>query len=202
STFHSALPYTTERSARPVYEATGDQRLGELLNARWVRLESITPVGTSRVWDLEVEGIHSFVASGVIVHNCVYQEQMMMLGDVVAGFGPSERNRLRKGVSKKIASEVTEVGRMFMAGATSDTASDGSPKLSFSERTASKVWDTIKGGADYAFNRSHSAAYGQVAYITAFLKANWPAAFGAAVLSNTDDDDKRASMLRSLATEG
>src|SRR5699024_6973577 len=118
------------------------------------------------------------------------------------GFGPSERNRLRKGVSKKIASEVTEVGRMFMAGATSDTASDGSPKLSFSERTASKVWDTIKGGADYAFNRSHSAAYGQVAYMTAFLKANWLAAVGAAELSNTDDDDKRASMLRSLATEG
>src|SRR5699024_10764682 len=112
STFSSTRPYTTERSARPVYEATGDQRLGELLNARWVRLESITPLGTSRVWDLEVEGIHSFVASGVIVHNCVYQEQMMMLGDVVAGFGPSERNRLRKGVSKKIASEVTEVGRM------------------------------------------------------------------------------------------
>lgn len=83
----------------------------------------------------------------------VYQEQMMLLGDVVAGFGPAERNRLRKAVSKKIASEVAAVGELFMAGAVSDTASDGSPKLAFARSTAERVWETIKGGASYAFNK-------------------------------------------------
>lgn len=83
----------------------------------------------------------------------IYQESSMLLGDLVAGFGPAERNRLRKSVSKKIASEVEAVGELFMAGAVRDVASDGSSKLAFSERTASKVWDSIKGGAAYAFNK-------------------------------------------------
>lgn len=83
----------------------------------------------------------------------VYQEQSMLLGDVVAGFGPAERNRLRKAISKKNASEVRAVGELFMAGATGDTTSDGRPKIKFARRTAQRVWDTIRGGAEYAFNR-------------------------------------------------
>ncbi|MPV50061.1 DNA polymerase III subunit alpha [Pseudactinotalea sp. HY160] len=132
----------------------------------------------------------------------VYQEQAMLLGDVVAGFGPAERNRLRKGISKKIAAEVDAVGELFLAGAVKDTATDGSPKLAFSARTAERVWDSIKGGASYTFNKSHSAAYGYLAYVTAFLKANWPSAYGAALLAETDDPDKRAIALTALDQEG
>ncbi|MGC0250440.1 PHP domain-containing protein [Pseudactinotalea sp. Z1748] len=87
----------------------------------------------------------------------VYQEQYMLLGDVVAGFGPAERNRLRKAVSKKDPGEVNAVGELFIAGATSDVTSDGSAKFAFSPRTANKVWDAIKGGADYVFNKCLTA---------------------------------------------
>src|SRR5699024_10627234 len=50
--------------------------------------------------------------------------------------------------------------------------------------------------------KSHAVAYGQLAYVTAFLKANWPAAFGAAVLSHTDNEEKRAAALAALSQEG
>src|SRR5699024_12262589 len=66
----------------------------------------------------------------------VYQEQYMLLGDVVAGFGPAERNRLRKAVSRKIRSEVEAVGELFMASATSVTGIYGSNKRAFSSATA------------------------------------------------------------------
>src|SRR5699024_6017870 len=132
----------------------------------------------------------------------VYQEQAMLLGDVVAGFDAATRNRLRKGVSKKIASEVEAVGRLFLDGATSDTTMDGRDKLAFSPDTARRVWDSIRGGAEYMVNKSHSAAYGYLAYVTAFLKANWPSSYAAATLTHTEDDDKRALVLNSLDGEG
>ena len=133
---------------------------------------------------------------------CVFQEQLMRLGEVVAGFGPDERNRLQRAVSKKKRDEMEAVGELFVAGAARPNTSAGSPKLAFVSATAERVWAAMKGAADYAFNKSHSVGYAKTAYVTAFLKANWPAEFAAALLSVTSGDDKRLAVLRSLQAEG
>lgn len=132
----------------------------------------------------------------------VFQEQFMRLGEVVAGFGPVERNRLQRAISKKKRDEMDAVGKLFIEGALACKAIDGSAKLAFAIRTAERVWATMKGAGDYAFVKAHSIGYAKTAYITAYLKANWPAAFGAGLLSVTDGDDKRLAVLRSLRAEG
>lgn len=186
-----------------VAEHTGDAGLVRLLNTNWERVTSNTVTGRSEVvYDIEVDGIHNFVANGVVVHNCIFQESMMRLGSVVAGFGPSERNRLQKAVSKKIKEEVDAVGEMFFAGGVSDAAMDGTPKLAFAETTVSRVWDAIKGAAAYAFNASHSYAYAWLAYCTAYLKANWTAEYGAALLSVTEKAERRQMVLAALRKDG
>lgn len=134
----------------------------------------------------------------------IYQEQMMELGAKVAGFGPAENNRLRRAVSKKKRDEMTAVGKLFIEGAAREiTDSNGDIiKQAFSPVTATRVWDGIKGAGDYTFNKSHSYAYGLLAYTTAYLKANWPAQYGAATLVHTKDDEKRLSTLSGLAADG
>src|SRR5699024_5946289 len=72
--------------------------------------------------------------------------------------------------------------------------------------TAERLWTAFEGSGEYAFNRSHTTAYGVIAYQTAYLKANWPAEFGAAVLrftgSGTDKAHLRVATIRSLRGEG
>lgn len=132
----------------------------------------------------------------------VYQEQSMLLGQRVAGFGAALTNRLRKAISKKNEAEFPELGRLFIEGAMRDHTEDGEPKLAFAESTAEALWDSIKGSAAYAFNKAHSAAYGYVGYMTAWIKANYPSAFGAGLLSVTKAADKRHATLASLAAQG
>lgn len=143
-----------------------------------------------------------------VLHNTfgliVYQEQLMQLGTVMAGFGPAENNRLRRAVSKKKKEEMIAVGKLFMSGATTATFDEdgNSTSMAFSESAAVRVWDGIKGAGDYSFNKSHSFAYAVVAYMTAYLKASWPAQFGAATLACTDSDERRAATLSALRGEG
>src|SRR6185437_5787619 len=75
-------------------------------------------------------------------------------------------------------------------------------KPAFDTASARRIWDGMKGAGNYSFNKSHSYAYGSVAYITAFLKANWPAEYGAATLAHTDSDERRAATLAALRDEG
>lgn len=135
----------------------------------------------------------------------VYQEQLMRLATVIAGFDAKGRSKLRKAVGKKIKSVMDEVGEALIAGAPKevrdpDTGEVISPV--FSQATAARVFDYMKGSADYLFNASHSYAYAQLAYVTAFLKANWPAEYGAAILATTTADDKRQAALRALREDG
>lgn len=134
----------------------------------------------------------------------VYQEQQMRLGNVVAGFSPVETNRLRKAISKKNREEMARIGEAFISGAITEQFDDEGnvTKIAFARSTAERLWDSIKASGDYSFNASHSYGYGWLAYITAFLKANWPAQYGAALLSVTPKADKRHAVLTSLASEG
>ncbi|TDP89505.1 DNA polymerase-3 subunit alpha [Leucobacter luti] len=135
-----------------------------------------------------------------------YQEQVMRLGGVVAGFDDMWRSKLRKAVSKKIKSVMDEVGAKFLEGAVQEFRDETGAVYSpvFSEQTANRVWEAMKGSAEYLFNKSHSQAYAYIAYITAYLKANFPAHYGAATLSVTPPDkaEKRLAAMRALIDEG
>lgn len=136
-----------------------------------------------------------------------YQEQVMRLSTVVAGFTAAERSKLRKAIGKKIRELMDEVGKKFIAQAgtefyDNETGELISPK--FSPATAERVWKLMEGNADYLFNKSHSTAYGWLTFVTAYLKANWPVQFGAALLANTDKNkaDTRLSTMKDLEDEG
>jgi DNA polymerase-3 subunit alpha len=132
----------------------------------------------------------------------IYQESMMRISQVVAGFDAYGRDRLRKAIGKKLAAEMLAVGEAFIAGATSAVDAEGRPKHVFKHSTAEALWRGMEGAAAYAFNKAHSVGYAKLAYETAWLKANWPAAYGAGLLSVTGAEDRRIPILRSLAAEG
>ena len=133
-----------------------------------------------------------------------YQEQIMSLSGLIGGFDAKLRSKVRKAVSKKDAELLESLGALMIERAGQEFRDEHGNLFSpaFSERTARRVWELMRGSGDYLFNKSHSIAYGQITYMTAFLKANWPEIYGASLLANTDDTDKRLAMLKSLRAEG
>lgn len=111
----------------------------------------------------------------------LYQEQVMQIAQVLAGYSLGEADLLRRAMGKKKAEEMAKQRQMFMEGAS---------KRDISEELSSNIFDLMEKFAGYGFNKSHSAAYALVAYQTAWLKAHYPAEFMAAVMSadmqNTD----------------
>jgi DNA polymerase-3 subunit alpha len=111
----------------------------------------------------------------------VYQEQVMQIASALAGFTLGEADILRKAMGKKKADVMATQMDKFLTGC----AARGVP-----EKKAKKIWDHMEQFAGYGFNKSHSAAYAWLAYQTAYLKANYPAYFMAALLTseraNTD----------------
>lgn len=133
----------------------------------------------------------------------VYQEQIMRLGTVMAGFDGTMRSKLRKAVSKKNAVLMAEVGTAFVEGCLNEQRDTDGELISpvFLESTADTMWEAFKGSAEYLFNKSHTAAYGLLSYYTAYLKANYPVEYGAAILAVTDKDERRWATLQSLALD-
>jgi len=105
----------------------------------------------------------------------VYQEQVMLIGVAVAGFTMAEADILRKAMGKKKADVMAKMKEKFVDGA----AGRGMPR----DRAAG-LWDNIEPFAGYGFNKSHSVAYANLAYKTAYLKAHYPVAFMAAMLNS------------------
>lgn len=132
-----------------------------------------------------------------------YQEQLMSLAAVVSGFDAAEKNRLRKAFSKKIRSEMEALRDIFISRGQEEMAlADGTPKIAFSEETLVELWRTFDASAEYLFNKSHSAAYGYLAYQTAYLKANYPVEYAAGVLSIEKDAERRIAIIGDLSDEG
>lgn len=112
----------------------------------------------------------------------VYQEQVMQIASELAGFSLSQADLLRKAMAKKIP-EVIERQREFFV--------NGCKKNNIRQETADKIFDQIEYFSGYGFNKSHSAAYAMISYHTAYLKANYPVEFMAALLtSEKDNTDK------------
>jgi DNA polymerase-3 subunit alpha len=106
---------------------------------------------------------------------CVYQEQYMEIAKKVAGFSPAEADDLRKAIGKKIHSLMASLKGKFLEGC----ASNG-----VSVQTANQLWDDMEQAQDYSFNKSHAACYALIAYRTAWLKANHPKEYMAALISS------------------
>jgi DNA polymerase-3 subunit alpha len=104
----------------------------------------------------------------------VYQEQIMQIASTMAGFTLGEADLLRRAVSKKKREVLDEQRQFFVR---------GSLRLGYSEAEANSVYDLIVRFADYGFPRAHAAAYGVLAFQTAYLKAHYPIAFMASMLT-------------------
>ena len=112
----------------------------------------------------------------------VYQEQVMLLSQRMAGFTGGEADRLRKAMGKKKISEMEELFPKFL---------DGCAKQNLDLEIVKKIWKDWEEFAKYAFNKSHATCYALVAYQTAYLKANYPAEYMAALLTNNMHDSKK-----------
>jgi len=131
----------------------------------------------------------------------LYQEQVMQIAQVLAGYTLGGADLLRRAMGKKKPEEMAKQREIFVTGATDRGVAD---------KTATHIFDLMEKFAGYGFNKSHSAAYAVLSYQTAYLKAHYPAAFMAAVmgadLQNTDrlvtlKDDCRQLGLRLLAPD-
>ncbi|MGH8174201.1 MAG: DNA polymerase III subunit alpha, partial [Rhodanobacteraceae bacterium] len=117
----------------------------------------------------------------------VYQEQVMQIAQVLAGYSLGSADLLRRAMGKKKADEMAQQRVAF---------EDGAAENGIEPRLASSIFDLMEKFAEYGFNKSHSAAYALVAYQTAWLKAHYPAEFMAAVLSSDmDNTDKVVNFL-------
>jgi DNA polymerase-3 subunit alpha len=112
----------------------------------------------------------------------VYQEQVMQIAQVLAGYSLGGADMLRRAMGKKKPEEMAKQRIIFM---------EGAEKNNVEAKNATEIFDLMELFAEYGFNKSHSAAYALVSYQTIWLKAHYPAAFMAAVLSaDMDNTDK------------
>lgn len=116
----------------------------------------------------------------------VYQEQFMQISKDLSGFTGGQADTLRKAVGKKNIELMKKVRPAFVEGAVKHSGAD--PKL------AEKFWDQLEEFANYCFNKSHAACYALIAYWTAYLKAHYPSAFMAALMTSDADNIERLAI--------
>ncbi|HVX23834.1 MAG TPA: DNA polymerase III subunit alpha, partial [Candidatus Saccharimonadales bacterium] len=116
----------------------------------------------------------------------VYQEQVMQISKDLCGFTGGQADTLRKGIAKKIPSVLAKMRLEFIEGAIEHSDAD--------RATMEKFWKQLEDFAAYCFNKSHAACYALIAYQTAYLKAHYPAAFMAALMTSDFDDSDRLAI--------
>ena len=123
-----------------------------------------------------------------------YQEQVMRISNVLAGFSLGEADLLRKAMGKKNAEVMAKMRGKFV---------EGAKKQKINEKKAAHIFDLMEHFAGYGFNKSHSTAYAYLAYQTAYLKANYPWHFAAALLTiEAQNTDKLAVYLGECRDRG
>ena len=116
----------------------------------------------------------------------VYQEQVMQISKEVCGFSGGEADTLRKAIGKKKIDMMRKMRQRMIEGAKEVSGID--------QVTMEKFWQQLEDFAAYCFNKSHSACYSLIAYQTAYLKAHYPAAFMAALMTSDYDDTERLAI--------
>ena len=138
-----------------------------------------------------VEAIHPELAEpladilGETYGLIVYQEQVMAIAQKLAGYSLGQADILRRAMGKKKKSELDKQFEGFSA---------GMQERGYSMHAVETLWNILLPFSDYAFNKAHSAAYGMVSYWTAYLKANYPAEYMAALLTSTKDDKDKSAI--------
>jgi DNA polymerase-3 subunit alpha len=111
----------------------------------------------------------------------VYQEQVMKISQIIAGFSMAEADRLRKAMGKKKKNIMEEMKTKFLTQAI---------KRGYNEKKATDIFSTMERFAEYGFNKSHSTAYAIISYRTAYLKANYPTEYLTALLNSEIGNEK------------
>ncbi|WP_244927600.1 DNA polymerase III subunit alpha [Nocardioides sp. W7] len=138
-----------------------------------------------------VEAIHPELAEplaeilGETYGLIVYQEQVMAIAQKLAGYSLGQADILRRAMGKKKKEELDKQFAGFSA---------GMQERGYSMAAVKTLWDILLPFSDYAFNKAHSAAYGLVSYWTAYLKANYPAEYMAALLTSVKDDKDKSAI--------
>ncbi len=115
----------------------------------------------------------------------VYQEQIIAMLQLIAGYSPGQADLVRKAIGKKKRDIMDAEEPKFI---------EGCLKQGLSKVQANELWSLIQPFADYSFNKSHAACYALIAYWTAYLKAHYPAAFMAALMTSDYDDIDRLAI--------
>jgi DNA polymerase-3 subunit alpha len=139
-------------------------------------------------WTAPHQAIHDILAEtyGVIV----YQEQVMQIAQIMAGYSLAGADLLRRAMGKKIRAEMDAQRKIFC---------DGAQAKGHTLEKANEIFDLMAKFADYGFNKSHAAAYALVSYQTAYLRANHPVAFLAACMSLSITNTDKLAILRADA---
>jgi len=122
----------------------------------------------------------------------VYQEQLMEIAKKIAGFTPAQADDLRKAIGKKIHSKIDQLAPKFREGA---KATGTAPQV------IDHLWSLIEKAGDYSFNKSHAACYALISYRTAYLKANYPVEYMAALISSVMDTKDKVPFYVSVAND-
>ncbi|MDB4184361.1 DNA polymerase III subunit alpha [Alphaproteobacteria bacterium] len=121
----------------------------------------------------------------------VYQEQIMKIAQVIAGYSLGEADLLRRAIGKKIKSELMSLKESFIKGAS---------KKAINVKDSEKLFSLIEKFANYGFNKSHAAAYAVITFYTAYLKAHFPLEFYCQLLNNSSNDtDKIFSIMNEIS---
>ena len=122
----------------------------------------------------------------------IYQEQLMEISKRIGGFTPAQADDLRKAIGKKLRDKLDQLEPKFRAGA---EASGTSP------RVIDYLWSLMEKAGDYSFNKSHAACYALISYRTAYLKANFPVQYMAALISSVMDTKDKVPFYVTVANE-
>jgi DNA polymerase III subunit alpha len=117
----------------------------------------------------------------------IYQDDILLIAVNLAGYSWGEADKFRKAVGKKIPEEMAKQKEKFIKGCIEIAG--------FTEENTHKLWDMIETFAAYGFNKAHAASYGRVAYLTSYLKANYPVLYMASVLTADSGDVEKIAIM-------
>ncbi len=142
-------------------------------------IDRIEDAGYDDCFDIQMadQGAPYFLANGTVTHNC-YQEQVLRIARDLAGFSMGQADELRKVVGKKQKEKIPQYKEKFIKGCIDNE---------IPRDVAERVFSFIEPFAGYGFNKAHAVAYGWIAYQTAYLKANYPLQYFAALMSSVRD---------------
>jgi DNA polymerase-3 subunit alpha len=130
--------------------------------------------------------------TGVTHATCIYQEQYLEIAKQIAGFSPTEADDLRKAIGKKIHELMASLKDKFL---------EGCAQSGTTPQVANQLWKDMEQSQDYSFNKSHAACYALIAYRTAWLRANHPREYMAALISSVMNTKDRVPFYAAACAE-